>query len=172
VNPIFLAAFVAGLDCWAPTISQTVGSLAGTREAAGIAPLTAVLDKAESLLRADARVNALSGVRARLHRFIGHPARDGAPLMADASVWLHRRPEFWGPKCTLIKGADYTHHASISAHFNQLDPLYHLLENSQEVTEFGTFPLPAITGYVAGEPVYGGRVMLLTRRGVPAVARG
>lgn len=59
----------------------------------------------------------------------------------------------------------------LSAHFNQLDALYALLEAPQEVRDYGTFPLPAITDSLDGTPVYGGRVVLLTRDGVPPVVR-
>jgi hypothetical protein len=163
-----LALLSTGLDCWAPAVRQTAESLTAA-ERVGVPQLTHALDRAEQLLRADARINALSGVRARLHRFIGHPASVGAPLMADASVWLHRRQEFWWPQCALRPGADYTSHAMLSAHLNQIDALYALLAAPQEVTDHGTFPLPAITDSLDGTPVYGGRVVLLTRHGVSPV---
>ncbi|AMW03853.1 hypothetical protein [Gemmatimonas phototrophica] len=166
MNLLALALLSAGLDCWAPTVVQTASSLSAA-ERTGVAPLTHTLDRAEQLLRGNTHINALSGVRARLHRFIGHPASPGAPLMADASVWLHRREELWGPQCTLRSGADYTSHAMLSAHVNQLDALFGLLENPQEVTERGTFPPPVVTDSVQGHPIYAGRVLLLTREGVP-----
>jgi outer membrane protein OmpA-like peptidoglycan-associated protein len=165
----------AGLECWAPTVSDVAPSLSA-RERTGVPPLARQLDRAEQLLRTDARINALGGTRVRLHRFIGHPASGGAPLMADASVWLHRRPSTWGPQCTLLRGSDYTHHAALSAHFNQLDPLYHLLENPQAASTDSAFTLPEVVDTVQGVPVYGhrefgARVLLLTRDGVPPLVR-
>lgn len=97
MNLLALALVSAGLDRWAPAVRQTAVSLTAA-ERTGVAPPTHTLDRAEQLLAADATINALTGVRARLHRFIGHAASVGAPLMADASVWLHRRQESWGPQ--------------------------------------------------------------------------
>lgn len=173
MNAAALLALASSLECWAATVHQTAPSLAGTREAAGVPVMLAHLERAEALLRSDASLNALRGVRARTHRFIGHPAHPGAGLMAEATVWLHRRAEFFGPQCTLRRGADYTHHAALGVHLNQLGPFLKVVDAFGGVAEDGSFDLPPAADSLDGVPIYGRRVVVLTAAGrAPFVPAG
>lgn len=156
----------SGLACWAAPVDQVVPSLHGTADAAGITSLTRTLQQAGALLEADPAIAAIGDARARLHRTVGHAMHVGAPIGGAAAVWLHA-PQWWGQGqgCTLTRGADAAHFASLAVRLNDLDAVLHLVASPSEASETGWFPLPAASDSVGGLPIRGGRVVIVTAPG-------
>lgn len=96
-------------DCW---VSARAASANGVGN-----PAT---EAAEQLMRADPRLNAVSGVRFQANRGAG-------ASIAPVRVGLHAR-NVWGPGCTLDQGrADYLTPASVTLSFNTPGDIAHAL---------------------------------------------
>lgn len=175
---LVLAALLAGgvgaanarVDCWVPARVQATTGYGDAIAAPRHAALRQRMQRAQALLEADPRLNAIAGVRLQVKGFLGAPA-DPVPLaQASATVGVHR-PDVWGPRpCTLNQSrADYVVPIELGARFNDLAALWQLLPSPGAAAKDGFFPQPTVTGEVQGEPVYGGRVLLLAPPGVPAL---
>jgi hypothetical protein len=165
-----IGATVARADCWVPARVQATTGYGDPIAAPRHAAMRQRLQRAQALLEADPRLNAIDGVRLQVKGFLGAPA-DPVPLaQAHATVGVHR-PPVWGPRpCTLDQGrADYVVPIELGARFNDLAALWQLSPSPQAAAKDGFFPLPPVTGRVRGEPIYGGRVLLLAPQGVPAL---
>jgi hypothetical protein len=165
-----IGAAEARVDCWVPARVQATTGYGDTLSAPRHAAMRQRLQRAQALLESDPRLNSIGGVRLQVKGFLGAPA-DPVPLaQAHATVGVHR-PAVWGPQpCTLDQGrADYVVPIELGARFNDLAAVWQLQASPQAARKDGFFALPPVTGRVQGEPVYGGRVVLLTPTGVPAL---
>lgn len=161
-------ASAALVDCWVPARVQATTGDGDAITAPRHAPMRQRMQRAQALLESDARLNAIAGVRLQVKGFLGAPA-DPVPLaQAAVTVGVHR-PPVWGPTgCTLDQArADHAVPIELGARFNDLAALWQLLPSPGSAARDGFFEQPPVTGAVQGEPVYGGRVLLLAPPGVP-----
>jgi hypothetical protein len=140
-------------DCWvADAAHATTG------------PRAAQLERTAQLLRRDSAINAVQGVRYELHRHASVAQHAGAPGAAETAVWLHA-PDAWQGRCGLKAWAGNVYPATLSVHFNDLAAV--MTEAAPEGGGLQATLAPRETARVGGYPVYEGRLLVITPRGLP-----
>lgn len=123
-------------DCWVATRAKAVTGAGDAITKPIYTRLRGASEAAEQLLRNDARLQAIPGVRFQANRHVTLPARDGGPFTGETWVGLHTS-DVWGPGCTLVQGrADYLTPASVSIAFNDPGQLAHALPSEPGVSGF------------------------------------
>lgn len=143
------AVALAG-DCW---VESRVSGEAGSGESISSPQFSRLLkatELAEAILRNDAGLAAIDGVRYQINRSISLPDTDGGPYMAETWLTLHN-PDVWGDGCTLDQDlADYKVMYNVSITFNSTSTIEAVLGGSPEPGE------PLITAF---DPETGRRFM-------------
>jgi len=108
-------------ECWAPSRNNGSTGTGESRSAAKFARLNAALTKAEAMMREDAALNAIDGVRLQANPSITYIDNDQPTYTGTVWVTLNE-PGVWAESgCGLKQGeADYFHKYAASISFNQL----------------------------------------------------
>lgn len=112
-------------DCWVRSRALTRTSFGASAADPQYARLFRATERAEAFLRADARLNAIEGVRYQIDRTITMEDHPGGSLTASTHLRLHL-PGVWkgDPGCNLDQGAaDYMSRYSVSIEYNALAPI-------------------------------------------------